>query len=230
MKNNDNAIRREPGIIFMNEVSGATAASGFPVSLLRKDAFILPDKEKTAIIAHHFGEIMQTLGLDLSDDSLKDTPERVARMYVQEMFSGLKPQNKPRPALFENKFRYNHMLVERNIGFTSCCEHHFVPVIGKAHVAYFPSDKIIGLSKINRIVQYYAKRPQVQERLTVQIAGELQELLGTKDVAVLIEATHLCVTLRGVQDAHSSTVTTWYEGTFRKEEVQAAFLGNIKVG
>ena len=137
---------------------------------LRKDAFALTYKEKMDKIAYHFGEIMHTLGFDLSDDSLKGTPQRVAKMYVQEIFSGLNPANKPKIALFDNKYKYHQMLVEKDISFYSNCEHHFVPIIGKAHVAYIGKDKVIGLSKLNRIVQHYAKRPQVQERMTMQIA------------------------------------------------------------
>ena len=161
-----------------------------------------------------FKEIMETMGLDLSDDSLKGTPKRVAKMYIEEIFSGLNPANKPKIALFDNKYQYNQMLVEKNISFYSNCEHHFVPIMGKAHVAYISSGKVIGLSKLNRIVQYYAKRPQVQERLTNQIARDLQEILETEDVAVIIEAKHLCVSSRGVKDDSSETVTCFYGGSF----------------
>jgi len=178
----------------------------------------ISDAEKKKIIANHFKIIMETLGLDLSDDSLKGTPQRVAKMYVEEIFSGLNPSNKPNIALFENKYRYNEMLVEKNISFYSNCEHHFVPIIGKAHIAYISNGKVIGLSKLNRIVEYYAKRPQVQERMTVQIGKDLQEILGTKDVAVIIEAKHLCVSSRGVKDDTSTTVTSFYEGAFKNNE------------
>ena len=181
---------------------------------LREDAFELGDEEKIKIIARHFREIMQTLGLDLEDDSLRGTPGRVARMYVKEIFRGLNPENKPVAALFDNKYRYKEMLVEKNITLYSNCEHHFVPIIGKAHVAYISSGKVIGLSKINRIVQYYSQRPQVQERLTIQIANELKSVLETEDVAVIIDATHLCVSSRGIKDINSSTVTAEYSGAF----------------
>lgn len=181
---------------------------------LKKDAFALSDSEKKVKIASLFGEIMDTLGLDLSDDSLRGTPERVAKMYVEEIFSGLNPQNKPKIALFDNKYQYNQMLLEKNITFYSNCEHHFVPIFGKVHVAYISSGKVIGLSKINRIVQYYAKRPQVQERLTIQIANELKQVLQTEDVAVIIDAKHLCVSSRGIKDESSATVTTYYDGAF----------------
>jgi GTP cyclohydrolase I len=157
---------------------------------------------------------MDVMGLDLNDDSLKGTPDRVAKMYIDEIFSGLNPKNKPKVALFDNKYRYNQMLVEKDITFYSNCEHHFVPIIGKAHIAYISSGKVIGLSKLNRIVQYYSKRPQVQERLTNQIAEELKFILGTEDVAVIIDAKHLCVSSRGVQDDNSATVTAFYGGTF----------------
>jgi GTP cyclohydrolase I len=181
---------------------------------LRADAFKLSDTEKKERIAILFEEIMDVMGLDLTDDSLKGTPKRVAKMYVDEIFSGLNPKNKPKVALFDNKYQYNQMLVEKNITFYSNCEHHFVPSIGTAHVAYISSGTVIGLSKLNRIVQYYAKRPQVQERLTNQIAEELKAILNTPDVAVIIDAKHLCVSSRGIQDDTSATVTTYYGGQF----------------
>jgi GTP cyclohydrolase I len=191
---------------------------------LRKDAFELSDREKIKKISFHFREIMETLGLDLLDDSLKGTPGRVAKMYVEEIFSGLNPKNKPNVALFENKYKYNQMLVEKNITLYSNCEHHFVPIIGKAHVAYISSGKIIGLSKLNRIVQYYSQRPQVQERLTMQIADELKKILGTEDVAVVIDAEHLCVSSRGIKDVNSSTITAEYSGKFLEESTKSEFL------
>ena len=181
---------------------------------LRADAFKLSDTEKKERIAILFEEIMDVMGLDLTDDSLKGTPKRVAKMYIDEIFSGLNPKNKPKVALFDNKYQYNQMLVEKNITFYSNCEHHFVPIIGTAHVAYISSGTVIGLSKLNRIVQYYAKRPQVQERLTNQIAEELKAILNTPDVAVIIDAKHLCVSSRGIQDDTSATVTTYYGGQF----------------
>ncbi|WP_298895427.1 GTP cyclohydrolase I FolE [uncultured Psychroserpens sp.] len=185
---------------------------------MKKDAFKLSDDEKKQRIAILFEEIMDVMGLDLTDDSLKGTPKRVAKMYIDEIFSGLNPNNKPKIALFDNKYQYNQMLVEKNITFYSNCEHHFVPIIGKAHVAYISSGKVIGLSKLNRIVQYYAKRPQVQERLTNQIAEELKNVLETEDVAVIIDAKHLCVSSRGIKDDTSATVTTYYGGQFNKAE------------
>jgi GTP cyclohydrolase I len=191
---------------------------------LRADAFDLDDEEKIKIISGHFREIMNALGLDLNDDSLKGTPRRVAKMYVKEIFSGLDPKNKPVPALFDNKYRYKQMLVEKNITLYSNCEHHFVPIIGKAHVAYISSGKVIGLSKINRIVQYYSQRPQVQERLTIQIANELKSVLETEDVAVVIDAVHLCVSSRGIKDINSSTVTAEYGGVFAEKAKKDEFL------
>ncbi|WP_373492869.1 GTP cyclohydrolase I FolE [Aquiflexum sp.] len=185
---------------------------------LREDAFEMDDDLKIELIEKHFKEIMHVLGLDLSDDSLKGTPRRVAKMYIKEIFSGLNPKNKPDAKLFENKYKYNEMLVEKDITFFSNCEHHFVPIYGKAHVAYISNGNVIGLSKINRIVQYFAKRPQVQERLTMQIGNELKEALGTNDVAVVIDAHHMCVSTRGVQDVNSSTVTSFYSGKFENDE------------
>jgi GTP cyclohydrolase I len=185
---------------------------------MKADAFLLSDEEKKDKISFLFAEIMDVLGLDLTDDSLKGTPSRVAKMYVDEIFSGLNPLNKPKVALFENKYQYNQMLVEKNITFYSNCEHHFVPIFGKAHIAYISSGKVIGLSKLNRIVQYFSQRPQVQERLTNQIGRELVEILGTEDVAVIIDAKHLCVSSRGIKDDTSSTVTAYYGGAFNTSE------------
>lgn len=196
---------------------------------LREDAFQMDDALKMELIEKHFREIMHIIGLDLTDDSLKGTPRRVAKMYIQEIFSGLNPANKPKVALFENKYQYNEMLVEKDITFFSNCEHHFVPIIGKAHVAYISSGKVIGLSKLNRVVQYFAKRPQVQERLTVQIANELKEMLQTDDVAVLMDAKHLCVSSRGVQDVSSTTVTAHYSGKFQQEATKQEFLHYIQM-
>lgn len=194
---------------------------------LRPDAFEMDDQLKMELIAKHFREIMQILGLDLKDDSLKGTPYRVAKMYVQEIFGGLNPANKPKAKLFENKFKYNEMLVEKDITFYSNCEHHFVPIFGKAHVAYISTGKVIGLSKINRLVQYFSRRPQVQERLTVQIANELKEVLQTDDVAVVMDANHMCVSSRGVNDSNSKTVTASYNGRFKEESVKQEFLKYI---
>lgn len=185
---------------------------------LREDAFEIDDDLKVELIEKHFREIMHIMGLDLTDDSLKGTPHRVAKMYVKEVFSGLNPKNKPVAKLFENKYKYNKMLVEKDITFHSHCEHHFVPIYGKAHVAYISNGDVIGLSKINRIVQYYSQRPQVQERLTMQIGNELKEALGTDDVAVVMDAFHMCVSSRGVKDTNSSTVTSFFSGKFEAEE------------
>ncbi|PZX61105.1 GTP cyclohydrolase I [Algoriphagus ratkowskyi] len=185
---------------------------------LREDAFEMDDELKIELIEKHFREIMHVMGLDLTDDSLKGTPHRVAKMYVKEVFSGLNPKNKPVAKLFENKYKYSEMLVEKNITFFSHCEHHFVPIYGKAHVAYISNGSVIGLSKINRIVQYFSQRPQVQERLTMQIGNELIEALGTDDVAVIMDADHMCVSSRGVKDTTSSTLTSFYGGKFEKDE------------
>lgn len=194
---------------------------------LRKDAFDLTDEEKIKIIEDHFGQIMQALGLDLSDESLRGTPHRVAKMYVKEIFHGLNPKFRPIARKFGNKYQYGDMIVEKNINVTSFCEHHFLPFLGKAHVAYISSGKVIGLSKINRIVNYYSRRPQVQERLTLQIADELQHALETEDIAVFIDSKHLCVSTRGIQDRESSTITTEYRGAFRKEKTQQRFIDYI---
>ena len=194
---------------------------------LRADAFELSDEEKIEKIEGHFREIMIALGLDLTDDSLSGTPKRVAKMFVKEAFSGLNPINKPTAKLFENKYKYDQMLVEKDITFFSHCEHHFVPIYGKAHVAYFSSGKVIGLSKINRFVQYYSKRPQVQERLTVQIGKELERVLETQDIAIVIDANHMCVASRGVGDTNSKTGTAYFSGKFKDENVKREFLNYI---
>lgn len=191
------------------------------------NAFELTDGDKISEIEYHFTKIMNTLGLDLNDDSLNATPRRVAKMYVKELFSGLDPKNKPDISLFENKYNYKDMLIEKNITLYSNCEHHFVPIIGVAHVAYIPNEKVIGLSKLNRIVQYYAKRPQVQERLTIQISNALKEILHHDNVAVYIEADHLCVASRGIKDSNSETITAVYSGQFENKEVKNTFLLSI---
>ncbi|TAH21204.1 MAG: GTP cyclohydrolase I FolE [Cytophagales bacterium] len=196
---------------------------------IREDAFQLDDELKIELIEKHFEQIMHVLGLDLTDDSLKGTPHRVAKMYVKEIFGGLNPQNKPKMTLFDNHYQYSQMLVEKNITFYSTCEHHFVPIFGKAHIAYFSGGKVIGLSKLNRIVQYFSKRPQVQERLTNQIGEELKRALGTEDVAVVMDAYHLCVASRGVQDTNSSTVTAFFSGKFENENTKAEFLKYLEM-
>jgi GTP cyclohydrolase I len=194
---------------------------------LRPDAFVLSDAEKVNLIEEKFRDIMNIMGLDLTDDSLSGTPRRVAKMYIEEIFSGLNPANKPKVALFENKYQYKQMLVEKNITLHSYCEHHFVPILGKAHVAYISNGHVIGLSKINRIVRHFAKRPQVQERLTEQIAEELKRVLKTEDVAVYIDAEHLCVSTRGIEDTGSSTVSAHYGGKFENLETRNEFLAYI---
>jgi len=194
---------------------------------LRADAFALDDDTKIEKIEKHFREIMNILGLDMTDDSLNGTPRRVAKMYVKEVFSGLNPKNRPNARLFENKYNYDQMLVEKDITFYSHCEHHFVPIYGKAHVAYFSAGKVIGLSKINRIVQYFAKRPQVQERLTVQIGREMERVLLTQDVGVVLDANHMCVASRGVGDTNSKTGTAYFSGKFKDENVKREFLNYI---
>ena len=191
---------------------------------LKKGAFDVSDEKKIEKIQEHFKYIMETLGLDLEDDSLKGTPYRVAKMYVKELFSGLDPKNKPSISTFDNKYQYNKMLIEKNIEFDSACEHHFLPMRGKVHVGYILSGKVIGLSKINRIVQYYGKRPQVQERLTIQILNELQSALKTKSVIVVVDAEHLCVSTRGIRDKSSSTITLEYGGEFNDENQKNSFL------
>jgi GTP cyclohydrolase I len=194
---------------------------------LRADAFDLDDDIKIDKIEKHFAEIMHILGLDLTDDSLRGTPRRVAKMYVKEAFSGLNPKNRPVARLFENKYNYDQMLVEKEITFFSHCEHHFVPIYGKIHVAYFSSGKVIGLSKINRIVQYFAKRPQVQERLTVQIGKEMERVLQTQHVGVVVDANHMCVASRGVGDTNSKTGTAYFSGKFNDENTKREFLNYI---
>ncbi|HTL09182.1 MAG TPA: GTP cyclohydrolase I FolE [Chitinophagaceae bacterium] len=191
-------------------------------------AAAMDDSMKILLIEKHFREIMKVLGLDLKDDSLRDTPSRVAKMYVNEIFSGLNPANKPSITLFDNSYGYKEMLVEKNIAVHSHCEHHFVPITGKAHVAYFSKGKVIGLSKLNRIVKYCSSRPQVQERLTIQIADMIKEALDTDDVAVLIDAVHHCVAARGVQDGDSSTITASYSGKFLNTVVKNDFLQHIR--
>ena len=196
---------------------------------LRDDAFDMSDGAKIEAIESKFRDIMEIMGLDLTDDSLSGTPHRVAKMYVQEIFAGLNPANHPDVKTFDNVYGYDHMLVERNITLNSTCEHHFLPIVGVAHVAYIPEDKVVGLSKLNRIVDHYAKRPQVQERLSRQVLKALQEILGTQNVAVVMDAKHLCVSSRGIQDEGSSTVTASYGGLFETApDVRAEFLQHIE--
>ncbi|WP_430906322.1 GTP cyclohydrolase I FolE [Maribacter sp. 2-571] len=196
---------------------------------MRKDAFVLTDSEKIERIQENIRAVMLTLGLDLEDDSLKGTPLRVAKMFVNELFGGLHPDRKPKASTFDNKYQYGEMLVEKNITLYSTCEHHLLPIVGRAHVAYISNGTVVGLSKMNRIVDYYAKRPQVQERLNIQIVKELQEVLGTKDVACVIDAKHLCVNSRGIRDIESSTVTAEYGGKFKEDSVRREFLDYINI-
>jgi len=195
---------------------------------LRKDAFDKSDEAKMEVIEEHFAVIMKELGLDLTDNSLKGTPHRVAKMFVQEIFSGLNPANKPKISVFDNSYHYDKMLVEANISFNSTCEHHFLPIVGKAHIGYVSSGKVIGLSKLNRIVDYYAKRPQVQERMIMQIFNELKTVLKTEDVIVVVEATHLCVSSRGIKDESSFTSTLQYGGVFKEKAFRDDFYKLIK--
>ncbi|CAM1372355.1 GTP cyclohydrolase 1 [Tenacibaculum litopenaei] len=194
---------------------------------LRPDAFEKSDSEKIEAIQGHFAKIMEELGLDLTDDSLSGTPYRVAKMYVKELFYGLNPMNKPKASTFENKYGYHRMLIERDINIDSACEHHFLPIIGKAHMGYVPKERVIGLSKINRLVDYYAHRPQVQERLCLQILKDLQELLHTDDVIVVVEAAHLCVSSRGIKDKNSTTITLEYGGCFADDAKRKEFLDQV---
>jgi len=196
---------------------------------LRDDAFVLNDDEKIERIRENIREVMLTLGLDLDDDSLKGTPDRVAKMFVKEIFGGLSPERKPKSSTFKNKYKYGEMLVEKNITLYSTCEHHLLPIVGRAHIAYISGGTVVGLSKMNRIVDYFAKRPQVQERLNIQIVRELQNVLNTEDVACVIDAKHLCVNSRGIRDIESSTVTAEYGGKFKDEAVRREFLDYINL-
>ncbi|MGD1946146.1 MAG: GTP cyclohydrolase I FolE [Croceivirga sp.] len=197
---------------------------------MRENAFDLSDTEKVKTIQHHFQKIMETLGLDLEDDSLSGTPYRFAKMYVKELFYGLNPANRPKLSTFENKYGYQKMLVEQDITIDSSCEHHFLPIVGHAHVGYIPKDKVVGLSKINRLVDYYSHRPQVQERLCLQILNDLQETLETKDVIVIVHAKHLCVSSRGIKDKDSFTTTVEYGGKFTDNAIRNEFYGLLKGG
>ncbi|WP_418263264.1 GTP cyclohydrolase I FolE [Flavobacterium faecale] len=196
---------------------------------VREDAFDLSDDEKIEKIKKDVENILQTLGMDLTDDSIKGTPNRVAKMFVKEIFGGLNPKKKPNASTFDNNYKYGEMLVEKNITLYSTCEHHLLPIIGRAHVAYISNGTVIGLSKMNRLVEHYAKRPQVQERLTMQIVQELQNALGTEDVACVIDAKHLCVNSRGIKDIESSTVTSEFGGKFKEEQTRREFLDYIKL-
>lgn len=196
---------------------------------VRNDAFNLSDEEKIELIKKDVENILSTLGMDLTDDSIKGTPNRVAKMFVKEIFGGLNPAKKPKASTFANNYKYGEMLVEKNITLYSTCEHHLLPIIGRAHVAYISNGTVVGLSKMNRIVEHYAKRPQVQERLTIQIVQELQKVLNTEDVACIIDAKHLCVNSRGIKDIESSTVTAEYGGKFKEEKTRREFLNFIQL-
>jgi GTP cyclohydrolase I len=211
------------------EEMGDSHVSSSEETPMRKDAFVLEDGEKIERIQRNIRDIMLTLGLDLDDDSLKGTPNRVAKMFVNEIFSGLHPERKPKSSTFKNKYKYGEMLVEKNITLYSTCEHHLLPIVGKAHVAYISNGTVVGLSKMNRIVDYFAKRPQVQERMNIQIVKELQNVLGTEDVACVIDAKHLCVNSRGIRDVDSSTVTAEYGGKFKEEATRREFLDYINL-
>lgn len=199
------------------------------ITPLRADAFELSNSEKIELIEERVADILEILGMDLTDDSINGTPKRVAKMYVNEIFGGLHPENKPKASTFSNKYKYGEILVEKNITLYSTCEHHLLPIVGKAHVAYISKGTVVGLSKMNRIVQYYAKRPQVQERLTLQIVEELKKVLGTEDVACVIDAKHLCVNSRGINDISSSTVTSEFGGAFKNKETKREFLDYIQL-
>lgn len=196
---------------------------------LRKDAFEMSREQKIKVIKKDVAHILETLGMDLTDDSIKGTPLRVAKMFVNEIFGGLYPESRPVASTFENSYKYGEMLVEKNITLYSTCEHHLLPIVGKAHIAYVSNGTVVGLSKMNRIVDYYAKRPQVQERLTLQVVQELQEVLNTKDVACVIDAKHLCVNSRGINDIASSTVTAEYGGVFKEIDKKREFLDYIQI-
>ncbi|MBS7255963.1 GTP cyclohydrolase I FolE [Flavobacterium branchiicola] len=213
---------------FLDEI-GDSHFSSNAKNPLREDAFDLTDDEKIEKIKKDVENILQTLGMDLTDDSIKGTPNRVAKMFVKEIFGGLNPSKQPKASTFDNNYKYGEMLVEKNITVYSTCEHHLLPIIGRAHVAYISSGRVIGLSKMNRIVEYYAKRPQVQERLTMQIVQELQKALGTEDVACVIDAKHLCVNSRGIKDIESSTVTSEFGGKFKDPQTKREFLDYIKL-
>ena len=210
-------------------ISGDDHCSSSSKTPLKKNAFKISDIEKIKLIETKIRDILDILGMDLKDESISGTPKRVARMFINEIFSGINPINKPNTSTFDNSYKYGEMLVEKNITVNSTCEHHLLPIVGIAHVAYISNGKVVGLSKINRIVDYYSRRPQVQERLTLQIVQELQNILKTKDVACVIDAKHLCVNSRGIRDNQSSTVTSEFGGKFKEKEIKKEFLDYIKL-
>lgn len=223
MANTDPALEPNPDLYGEDHISTGEQTP------LRNDAFVLSEEEKIERITTSVRDILLTLGMDLTDDSLKGTPLRVAKMYVKEIFGGLNPERRPKSSTFSNKYKYGEMLVEKNITVYSTCEHHLLPIVGKAHIAYISNGSVVGLSKMNRIVDYYAKRPQVQERMNIQIVRELQRVLGTEDVACVIDAKHLCVNSRGIRDVDSSTVTAEYGGRFKEEGIRREFLDYINL-
>ena len=196
---------------------------------IRDDAFDMSDQEKISLIRDNIEKILHTIGMDLNDDSIKGTPDRVAKMFINEIFSGLNPKNKPKSSTFENKYKYGEILIEKNITLYSTCEHHLLPIYGKAHVGYISNGNVVGLSKMNRIVDYFSRRPQVQERLTLQIVEELQKVLNTKDVACVIDAKHMCVNSRGINDISSSTITSEFGGKFKSKQTKREFLDFLKI-
>ena len=222
-------MKYEKNFKTIEDIIGDNHLSTSTVTPIRDDAFKLSDTDKIKIIEEKVADILHTLGMDLTDDSLKGTPKRVAKMYVNEIFCGLNPKNKPKASKFDNKYKYGEVLVEKNITLYSTCEHHLLPIVGKAHIAYISKGSVVGLSKMNRIVQYFAQRPQVQERLTIQIVRELQKVLNTKDVACIIDAKHLCVNQRGIKDISSSTVTSEFGGVFKQQDKKQEFIDYIKL-
>ncbi len=222
-------MKADPTLQNPSDSYGDDHFSGSEETPMREDAFQLSDEEKIERISGNIRDILLTLGMDLDDDSLNGTPLRVAKMYVRETFGGLHPKRKPKSSTFDNKYKYGEMLVEKNITVYSTCEHHLLPIVGKAHIAYISNGSVVGLSKMNRIVDYFAKRPQVQERMNIQIVRELQEVLGTEDVACVIDAKHLCVNSRGIRDVDSSTVTAEYGGRFKEEALRKEFLEYINM-
>lgn len=214
-------------VVSIHEMEAAHPPNGHTLKISASGP-TMSDQIKIKLVSEHFAEIMKIIGVDMSDEGVRDTPRRVAQMYIKELFAGLNPSGKPSITLFKNKDSYNKLVIEKNITLHSICEHHFLPIVGKAHVAYVSNGNIIGLSKLNRIVQYHARKPQLQERLTEEIANSLKETLKTQDVAVLIDAVHLCVSMRGVNDTNSSTITSYFGGKFQKDDIKTEFLLAVK--
>lgn len=204
-------------IILEKEILNCNGHHSMLKNPLLDEAFDIDDNLKIELLTEKFKDIIKILGLDINNDSIKDTPNRIAKMYVNEVFSGLNPENKPEITVFKNEYEYNTPLMELNIPFTSFCEHHFVPIQGTANIAYIPNDFVIGLSKIHRLVDFYAKRPQVQERLTMQILQGLSSTIDTKDIGVVLKASHCCISCRGVEDIGSSTLTSIFWGKIKSD-------------